>query len=195
MLIGLPRKNMEKQYIKTTSIPGLLILDRPKFSDERGFFRELFHKDELEKMAGLKFDAIQMNHSRSSPGVIRGIHAEGWNKIIYPVSGEVFIAIVDIRPELSTFAKVETFNIGDNNRFGLFIPNGLANSFCVIGDKPLDYVYLVDAYWDGLDTRAIAWNDSDLNINWPVKNPIISQRDKNNPTLRELFPEKLTTKV
>ncbi len=181
---------MEKQYIKTTSIPGLLILERPIFSDERGFFRELFHKDELEKAVGLKFDGVQMNHSHSMPGVIRGIHAEQWNKVIYPVSGEVFIAIVDIRPDSPTFTRVETFNAGDDNRIGFFIPKGLANSFCVSGDKPLDYIYLVDAYWDGKDTRAIAWDDPDLNINWPVKNPIISDRDKNNPRLRELFPEK-----
>lgn len=180
------------QFIKTTSIPGLLILERPILSDERGFFRELFHKDELEETAGIKFEGVQMNHSHSIPGVIRGIHAEGWNKIIYPVSGEVFIAVVDIRPDSSTFAKVETFNIGDNNRVGFFIPNGLANSFCVTGDENLNYIYLVDAYYDGSDTKAVAWDDPDLAIAWPVKNPIISQRDKNNPKLRELFPEKFT---
>lgn len=178
------------KYIKTTSIPGLLILERPISKDERGFFRELFHKDELEKAAGIKFEGIQMNHSHSLPGVLRGIHAEDWNKIVYPVCGEAFIAIVDIRPESVTFAKVETFNINDENRFGLFIPKGLANSFCVTGDRPVDYLYLVDTYWDGSDTRAIAWDDLDLNINWPIKDPIISERDKNNPRLRDLFPEK-----
>lgn len=181
---------MGQKFIKTTTIPGLLILERPLFSDERGFFRELFHKDELEKIIGFKFDGVQMNHSHSLPGVIRGIHAEEWNKIIYPVCGQVFIAIVDIRPDSPTFAKVETFNVGDDNRIGLFIPNGLANSLCVIGDKAVDYIYLVDAYWDGTDTRAIAWNDPDLNINWPIANPIISERDKQNLRLRDLFPEK-----
>lgn len=190
MLIVKLKDPMDAEYIKTTSIPGLLILERPIFSDERGFFRELFHKDELEKVTGLKFDGVQMNHSHSRSGVIRGIHAEEWNKIVYPVCGEVFIAIVDIRLDSPTFAKVETFSVGDDNRIGLFIPKGLANSFCVTGEKDVDYIYLVDAYWDGTDARAIAWNDPDLNINWPVKNPIISERDKNNPTLRELFPEK-----
>lgn len=181
---------MENNFIKTTSIPGLLILERPIFSDERGFFRELFHKDELEKVSGIKFDGVQLNHSHSVPGVIRGIHAERWNKVIYPVCGQVFIAIVDIRSDSPTFGKVETFNISDNNRIGLFIPNGLANSVCVVGNKDVDYIYIVDAYYDGSDTRAIAWNDPDLQINWPVKNPVISQRDKNNPKLRDLFPEK-----
>ena len=179
-----------KQNIKTTSIPGLLILERPIFSDERGFFRELFHKDELEEAAGIKFDGVQMNHSHSLPKVIRGIHAENWNKIIYPICGAVFIAIVDIRPDSPTFGKVETLTVDDSHRVGLFIPQGLANSFCVISEVPVDYIYLVDAYYDGSDTRAIALDDPDLNINWPVKDPIISERDKNNPRLRDLFPEK-----
>lgn len=178
------------ENIKTTAIQGLLILERVIFSDERGFFRELFHKDELEKMAGFEFNGVQMNHSHSLPGVVRGIHAEKWNKIVYPVNGEVFIAIVDLRPDSPTFAKVETFTINNKNRIGLFIPNGLANSFCIMGKEAVDYIYLVDAYWDGSDTRAIIWNDPDLNIKWPVENPIISQRDKNNPRLRELFPGK-----
>lgn len=181
---------MENKYIKKTSIPGLLILKRPIFEDERGFFRELFHKNELEEISGVKFDGVQINHSHSLSGVIRGIHAEEWNKIVYPVSGSVFIAVADIRPDSLTFGKVETFSINSENRVGFFIPNGLANSLCVIGDRPVDYIYLVDSYWDGSDTRAIAWDDPDLNIDWPIKNPIISERDKKNPKLRELFPEK-----
>ncbi len=181
---------MDIKYIKTTTIAGLLILERPAFTDERGFFKEIFHLDELEKTTGLKFKGIQMNHSHSISGVIRGVHAEEWNKIVYPVCGQVFIAIVDIRPDSSTFAKVETFLIGDDNRIGLFIQKGLANSFCVVGEKSVDYIYFVDAYWDGTDTRAIAWDDPDLKIDWPIKNPIISERDKNNPRLRDLFPGK-----
>lgn len=181
---------MDQKNIKITSIHGLLILERPVFYDERGFFREIFHKDELEEAAGIKFDGIQMNHSHSLPGVIRGIHAESWNKIIYPVSGQAFLAIADIRPDSPTFSKVETFNINDDNRIGLFIREGLANSICATGEKSVDYVYLVDKYYDGSDTRAIAWDDPDLDISWPIENPIISERDKNNPKLKELFPER-----
>ena len=66
----------------------------------------------------------------------------------------------------------------------------MANSFCVTGNIDVDYLYLVDAYYDGTDTTAIAWDDPDLAINWPIKDPILSQRDKNNPRFRELFPEK-----
>jgi len=181
---------MDHKNIKTTQIPGLLTLERPVFYDERGFFRELYHLDELEQFLGYKFNPVQMNHSHSKPNVLRGIHAERWNKIIYPLNGEVFVAIVDIREDSQNFGQVETFKINDENRFGLFIPNGLANSLCVISDVAVDYIYLVDQYYDGTDTRAIAWDDPDLKIDWPIKNPIISERDRNNPKLRELFPEK-----
>lgn len=181
---------MDNKFIKKTSIKGLLILERPTFSDERGFFREIFHKDELEEVLGIKFDGVQMNHSRSNKGVLRGLHAEGWNKIISPVTGSAFLAIVDIRLDSDTFGKYETFTITDEKRFSLFVPNGMANSICVIGDTPVDYFYLVDAYYTGGDTRAVAYDDPDLNIPWPIKDPIVSDRDKNNPKLRDLFPDK-----
>lgn len=177
-------------FVQKTSIAGLLILKRPIHKDERGFFREIFHKDELEQASGISFDGVQMNHSHSDPKVLRGIHAERWNKIVYPLNGAVFVVIADIRPDFETFGRVETFMINDQNRFGLFIPEGLANSLCVTSRIAVDYIYLVDKYYDGSDTRAVAWDDPDLKIDWPIKDPIISQRDKNNPKLRELFPEK-----
>lgn len=177
------------QYIKTTSIPGLLVLERPIISDERGFFKEIFHLDELEQALGYEFKGVQANHSQSLTGVLRGLHAENWNKLVYPLTGRVFVAIVDIRADSETFAKVETFTIDDSNRIALFIPKGLANSFCVIEDT-VNYLYLVDVYYDGTDTRAVSYKDPDLNIDWPIKDPIVSEKDKDNPTLRQLFPEK-----
>ncbi|HCH59283.1 MAG: dTDP-4-dehydrorhamnose 3,5-epimerase [Candidatus Amesbacteria bacterium GW2011_GWA2_47_11b] len=174
------------QFVKPTSLPGLFVLERPTFTDNRGFFREVFHLNELEDVLGYSFHPVQWNHSRSLPNVIRALHAENWNKLVYPVSGEIFIAIVDIRPDSSTFKKSETFIINDTNRNALFISKGLANSICVIGNTPVDYIYLVDAYYDGKDTRAVAWNDPDLAIPWPIKNPTISDRDRTNPRLRDL---------
>ncbi|MBU0572439.1 dTDP-4-dehydrorhamnose 3,5-epimerase family protein [Patescibacteria group bacterium] len=180
--------------IKKTSIDGLLIIERPIFKDGRGFFKEIFRLDALEEQIGKKFHFKQANHTFSKPGVIRGLHAEGWNKIIAPLNGKVFIAIVDIRPESKNFAKIETLTVDEKNPRALYIPKGLANSFCVLGNKPVDYIYLVDAYYDGSDTTAIAWDDPDLNINWPIKNPVISERDRNNPTMREKFPGKYKKK-
>ena len=177
-------------FIKQTSLKGLLILERPIFPDERGFFKEVFHMDELEQELGFEFKPIQWNHSNSKPKVLRGQHAENWNKLIYPITGKAFAAVLDIREDSETFGKFETFNFNEDYRFALFIPKGFANSFCVIGDKDVNYLYLVDSYYDGSDTKAIAWDDPDVKIDWPIKDPIISDRDKNNPRLRDLFPEK-----
>jgi len=183
-----------KNYINKTSIPGLFVIERPTFNDERGFFREIFRLNDLEKETGVKFNIIQANHSRSLPGVIRALHAENWNKLIYPLTGKAFSAIVDIRPDSPAFGKVETFEFSEDNHKALFIPKGLANSICVHGNMPVHYLYLVDAYYDGKDTRAISWNDPDINIKWPIDNPIISERDRKNPSLREMFPKKFPTK-
>lgn len=181
---------MDQKNIKTTSLPGLLKLERPTFKDERGFFREVFHLDELNQALGFEFKALQMNHSLSRKNVIRALHAENWNKLVYPVSGNMFAAVVDIRPDSETFGKLETFIFSPEDKFALFIPVGFANSICVAGDEDVNYIYLVDKYYDGTDTTAIAWDDPDLNIQWPITDPIISERDKNNSTLKKLFPEK-----
>jgi len=186
------------QIIKKTTIPGLLVIERPVHKDNRGFFHEVFRLDELEKASGVKFRPVQWNHSFSQPKVIRAIHTEDWNKLIYPISGKMFAAIVDVRPDSQTFGKVETFifdnTSSESTHAALFLPRGLGNSICVVGSEPVHYFYLVDDYWDDQKAKGIAWDDPDLNIDWPVKNPIISERDKNNPTLRELFPEKFKDK-
>ena len=183
-------KQGKSEFAENTAIKGLLIIERPVFKDKRGFFKEVVRWSDLNAHH-INFKPIQVNHSRSNPGVIRGLHAENWNKLVYPVSGNMFSAIVDIRTNSPTFSKVMTFSFADDERKMLYIPKGLANSICVLGTEPLEYIYLVDAYYDGKDTRAVAWDDPDLNIKWPVKNPIISERDKNNSTMRELFPGKM----
>lgn len=177
-------------FIKTTTLEGLLKLERPTFEDERGFFREVFHLDELNEVLGWEFKPVQWNHSRSAPKVLRGIHAENWNKLIYPIRGEAFAVVVDIREDSPNFGKYEIFQFSESERYALFIPIGFANSFCVTGEEEVDYLYLVDVYYDGSDIRAIAFDDPTLKIEWPIKDLIISERDKNNPTLKELFPEK-----
>lgn len=177
--------------VTKTSIEGLVLIERPEYKDNRGFFREVFHMTDIKKSTGIDFKPVRMNHSFSKPNVIRALHAEDINKLVYPVTGEMFAAMVDIRPESKTFGKIEEFVFKESDSKTLFVPSGVANSICVSGKKDVHYIYLVDVYYNaGADTTAIAWNDPDLNINWPVKKPIISKRDKNNPTLRERYPNK-----
>ncbi len=181
--------------IEETSIAGVLIIEGVARTDERGFFYEIFRREELKKITGSDFNPIQWNHSMSVPGVIRAVHTEDWNKLVYPVTGTLYAPIVDLRPESPTFGKVEYITIDNREdtspKKALFLPKGgVGNSICVVGTEPLNYLYLVDEYWDDAKARGIAWNDPDLNIKWPVDNPIVSERDKNNPTLREAFPEK-----
>ncbi len=177
-----------------TKLKGVFLIERPTFPDERGFFHEVFRLNEVSDLVGIDFKPVQLSHSLSIPRVIRALHSEGWNKIVYPVTGKIFIAIADVRPDSSTFGEVETFTIDNTDiaskHTALFLSAGVGNSICVAGDQPVNYVYCVDEYWDNAKAVGIAWNDPDLAIKWPINNPIISERDKNNPSLRELFPEK-----
>ena len=128
---------MENKYVKKTSIPGLLVLERPVFEDERGFFREIFHMDELEKEIGFKFKPVQMNHSRSLPSVLRGLHAEQWNKMIYPVTGTAFLAIVDLRPDFSlNIALLGTISIALSSASTFFVIKSSSS-----GVLPLQLMY------------------------------------------------------
>ncbi len=181
--------------ITKTSISGVVLIQRPVKTDNRGFFHEIFRANELEEATGVKFSPIQWSHAMSRPGVIRAVHTENWNKLVYPVTGILYAPIADLRPESPTFGKVEYITVDntkeDSPRQAIFLPaGGIGNSVCVLGSEELHYLYLVDEYWDDAKARGVAWDDPDLNIKWPVKDPIISDRDRGNPKLREMFPEK-----
>lgn len=182
--------NKEKEfYTEKTKIPGLLILRRPTFDDERGFFREFARQTDLDN----NFHPVQFNHSVSFPRVLRAFHTEKMNKLIYPITGKMYGAYVDTRPESETFGDVvEVYfdnSIGPSG-IAVFIPSGVGNSICVYGDQPVHYIYAVDDYWEKDKSFGVAWDDPDINVKWPVKNPILSRRDMDNPKLRELYPHK-----
>ena len=182
----------QPSFVETTEIPGLLVCKRPTVDDERGFFREAIELRDYERALKKKIDVVQWNHSRSHSGVIRGFHAEPWDKIIYVPDGNVMAAIADFRTDSPTFGKVLTFQLGDENRQTLYVPQGLANSFCALGGQDANYMYLVTAYYAGKPTPIVAWNDPILTSQfggWPVENPIMSPKDKDihNPTLKEKF--------
>lgn len=168
---------------------GLWIHEPPTHGDERGFFRESFRLSGLEAALGYQPTFLQANHARSRRGVLRGLHAESWDKLVYVVRGEVVTALADIRPDSPTFGQAATFNLSDAQPRVLFVPNGLAHGYAVLSDE-VDYTYQATRYYDGTDTRAVAWDDPDFAIDWPLKQPLLSERDSRNPTLRELFPER-----
>ena len=187
-------RNRKELYIHETSIPGLVLVERSVYHDNRGFFHEVFRLDELKAFTGIDFNPVQWNHSVSKPGVIRAIHTEEWNKLIYPLTGKMFAAFVDTRLDSPSFGKVYT-HVFDNTEedsphTAVFISAGIGNSICVIGDEDVNYMYLVDEYWNNSKAKGIAWDDPDLAIDWPVKDPIISERDRNNPSMRDLFPDR-----
>jgi dTDP-4-dehydrorhamnose 3,5-epimerase len=179
----------ENTYITKTSIPQLLKISRPKFEDERGAFSEVFRLKDLESESGYEFRVKQVNYSYSKPKVLRGFHAEEWSKLIYITSGKILCVFVDIREE--NFLKVEKIELDAKNCEAVFVPQGVANSFLVLGEEGVNYIYLNDDYYKGPNKRAFIWNDPTLNIEWPVSDPIISEADLKNPTLKEVFPEKV----
>jgi dTDP-4-dehydrorhamnose 3,5-epimerase len=173
--------------------PGVLsdvwAFERRTFTDERGFFREAFRIDEVEAAVKRPLHFVQMNHSRSSRDTLRGLHAENWDKLVYVSAGEVFTALADVRQNSPTFGQVETYRFTSRSHLTVFIPAGVAHGYCVLSEHA-DYIYQVTAYYDGSDRRAIAWNDPDLAVPWPVRDPILSERDLQAPRLRDLFPER-----
>jgi len=188
------RFDPENNIIKT-SIEGVVLIQRPILGDSRGFLHEPYNKEELKVATGVEFNPVQWTHAYIKPGVIKAVHSENWNKLIYPITGILYAPICDLRPESKTFGKVEYITIDntkeDSPRHALFLPRGgIGNSICTLGTEMMHYFYLIDEYWDDAKASGVAWDDPDLNIKWPIKEPILSERDKTNKTLRVAFPDK-----
>lgn len=181
-----------------TKFAGLFYVTYPRFADERGLFSDFFKIPKLNPLIGMDFTAKQVNFSYSYDRVIRGMHAEGWNKMVTILQGKALCVEADIRPESPTFGQTEYFEIGfdpnSNQGAGLIVSKGIANSICVL-EGPVSYLYVVDALYEERDKagdQAISIYDPDLNIQWPYteQEAIISQRDKDAVTLRAKFPAK-----
>lgn len=175
--------------VETTPIDGLVILRWPTHDDDRGFFRQTYQLSELEQALGRTIQLVQGNHARSAPNVLRGFHAEPWDKLLYVTSGTVMCAVADIRVDSPTFGTAHTVVLGDppGERLRVFISEGLANSYANIGNGLADVTYEVSQPWQPVDKRAIAWNDPDLAVAWPLASPLLSAEDQHNPTLRQRF--------
>lgn len=178
-----------EEAVKKTSIDGLFLIQRQTISDDRGFFKEVARLSEINTALGSQFNIAQINHSHSQKNVLRGIHAAPWNKLIYVASGKVQCAIVDLRPDSPTFLRFESFILGEDNRSALFVSKFLGNSYAVLSETA-DYFYFTDQGWEPGKEKSVVWNDPMINIPWQVSDPVLSDRDSTNITVKELFPDK-----
>ena len=183
--------------IYRTPIAGLFFIPYQAHRDDRGFYAELSRIPEIEEVIGQPFLIKQINLSYSKQNVIRGFHAESWNKLLNIMTGTAFCVWVDVRPNSPTFTDALAMTMGENEsaiQGSMFVSSGIANSFCVLSG-PLNYSYAVDALYQDRDPNgdiAISIFDPDLNIPWPIaKNQLLySQRDADAITLRQKYPEK-----
>jgi dTDP-4-dehydrorhamnose 3,5-epimerase len=173
--------------VTTTAVAGVLLVDQPTHGDERGFFRQTLVLDELAEALGRTPTFVQANHARSAPGVLRGFHAEPWDKLVYVARGRVLAVVADLRPDSPTFAAHVAVELGDGtDRPRLFVPQGVGNAYCVLGDEPADYLYdVTDTWHPGVDKHAVRWDDPDLAVAWPLVDPVLSEDDRTAPSLRE----------
>ncbi|MGH2457386.1 MAG: dTDP-4-dehydrorhamnose 3,5-epimerase family protein [Chloroflexota bacterium] len=178
-------------YVQSTSIPDLVVVERPTLGDERGFFREIERRPtDVDASLDRAIVHRQWNHSRSTRGVLLGIHVARWAKCVYVVRGEVQAVAVDLRPDSEHFGKHESFELGDSRRAMIVVPSGCGNAFLVLSDV-VDYLYSVDQEWYPGGEFGIAWDDPDLAIDWRIEGmPILSAKDQTLPRARERFPEK-----
>ena len=168
-----------------TEIPEVLIVKLDIHKDDRGYFVERFNEKKFKDL-GLDISFVQDNHSKSKPGVLRGLHYQvgpSQGKLVSCVSGEIQDVAVDIRPESPTYKKYVAVNLSEENGYSLWIPKGFAHGFCVVGDQEAHVVYKVDELYNATGDRGIRWNDNTLNIIWYTRNPIVSTKDKSLPFL------------
>jgi dTDP-4-dehydrorhamnose 3,5-epimerase len=165
-----------------TEIPDVLIFEPKVFGDERGFFFESFNQKMFEEAVGRKVEFVQDNHSKSSKGVLRGLHYQeapyAQGKLVRCVAGEVFDVAVDIRKSSPTFCKWVGVNLSAENKRQLWIPEGFAHGFLVLSESA-EFVYKTTNYYHPESDRGINWSDENLNILWPnIDEILLSDKDK-----------------
>ncbi|EDX5082771.1 dTDP-4-dehydrorhamnose 3,5-epimerase [Salmonella enterica] len=169
-----------------TKIPDVLIFEPKVFSDERGFFMESFNQKIFEEAVGRKVEFVQDNHSKSTKGVLRGLHYQiepyAQGKLVRCVAGEVFDVAVDIRKYSETFGKWVGVNLSSENKKQLWIPEGFAHGFLVLSDSA-EFLYKTTNFYNPGSDKGVAWNDPDIGISWPINNPLLSDKDSKQPFL------------
>lgn len=176
---------MERFIKKETNIEGLLVIETHSFEDQRGFFMETYNKREFEKL-GILNDFVQDNHSKSSKGVLRGLHFQknySQAKLVRVIKGKVYDVAVDLRKDSKTYGKYYGIELTESNKLQFFIPKGFAHGFMVLSDTA-EFVYKCDEFYHPEDESGIIWNDENINIKWPLEKIggesqlILSSKDK-----------------
>jgi dTDP-4-dehydrorhamnose 3,5-epimerase len=179
------------QIIPTT-IPDVLIVEPKVFGDDRGFFFESFNERSWRDLTGVDLHFVQHNHSRSTGGVLRGMHyqiQQSQGKLVRAVVGEVFDVAVDLRRSSPSFGQWFGTLLSAENKRQMWVPPGFAHGFCVTSDVA-EFLYLATDYYAPEFERCIAWNDPDLNITWPLaEEPNVSAKDRQGSAFKaaELF--------
>jgi dTDP-4-dehydrorhamnose 3,5-epimerase len=170
--------------ITPSDLPGILIITPPHFVDHRGFFMETHHQARYAE-AGLNRVFVQDNHSRSKKHVLRGLHYQltrPQGKLVFVVAGEIFDVAVDIRKGSPTFGKWTGAYLSDENKQQIYVPEGFAHGFVVLSEFA-DVIYKCTDFYAPGDERGIYWADPSIAINWPIKDPILSDKDRECPRL------------
>lgn len=173
-----------------TNIDGVYIIEPKVFGDNRGYFMESYNQEHFVE-AGLNMTFVQDNESKSSKGVLRGLHFQrkhSQGKLVRVTKGEVFDVAVDLRTGSETYGKWEAVILSEENKKQFYIPKGFAHGFLVLSDEAVFNYKCTDFYAPEYD-GGVMWNDPDINIEWPldgIENILLSEKDKNHPRLKEL---------
>ena len=176
-----------------TKLKDCLIIEPNIFEDDRGFFLETFQKSRYSDIAGINMPFLQDNHSRSTRGVLRGFHYQlkyPQGKLVRCVNGEVFDVAVDLRVGSLSFGQAIWVILSGSNHKQLWIPPGFAHGFCVLSETA-DFEYKTTDYYHPEDEYSFLWSDPELNIPWPIENPIVSKKDQIAPLFSSISTEKL----
>ena len=170
-----------------TKLPGVLIIEPEVIGDHRGFFKETFQAKRYAE-AGIDMLFVQDNHSRSQKAVLRGLHLQRTRpqgKLVSCPRGVVYDVAVDVNPESATFGQYVGVELTEDNHRQLWIPPGYAHGFCVLSDYAEFHYKCTDRYFPG-DEGGLIWNDSEVEIDWPIKDPVLSEKDQGLPTLAQI---------
>lgn len=179
-------------HTSPTPLPGVLLIDPNAYGDHRGFFLETFQQPRYRE-AGIDVPFVQDSHSRSVRGVLRGMHFQTrrpQGKLVYVVRGAVFDVVVDVRQGAETFGRWYGVTLSDENHRQLYVPPGFAHGFLVLTDLA-DVYYKATDYYDPEGEGGIPWDDPDVGVAWPMRDPLLSKKDRRHPRLRDHSPEML----